>query len=229
MPYRFPPPIHPEGWRFIPVFAVVALALFWLWQPLGWLGVALTLGCAAFFRDPERVTPPEEGAVVSPADGIVLSTDRQPTPPELEMGEEPRQRISVFMSVFDVHVNRIAAGGRVAGVTHIAGRFFNASLDKASTDNERTAIRLELADGSLIGMVQIAGLVARRIRCDLAVGQEVAAGERFGLIRFGSRVDVYLPEGYAPAVLPGQRAVAGETVVARKASPRRARSRPAGP
>lgn len=211
---RYLPPLHPEGWRFIPLFALAALILFWIWRPLGWLGVIATLWCVAFFRDPDRVPPRRAGVIVSPADGFVQAIALAAPPPELEMGDSPRSRISIFMSVFDVHVNRVPAAGRVLKRAYTPGRFFNASLDKASEFNERMAIRLALAEGDELAFVQIAGLVARRIRCDLVEGQIVAAGEHCGLIRFGSRVDVYLPDGARPLVEVGQRAVAGETVLA---------------
>lgn len=207
-------PIHPEGWRFIPLFAAATLLLFWLWTPLGWIGVVLTLWCAYFFRNPDRVTPTREGLVVSPADGVVQMIVPAPPPLELAMGDQPMTRISIFMNVFNVHVNRAPVGGRVLKRVYSPGRFFNAALDKASVFNERMAVRLGLADGREIAFVQIAGLVARRIRCDLTDGQDIRTGERFGLIRFGSRVDVYLPDGVAPLVVPGQTTVAGETVLA---------------
>ncbi len=207
-------PIHPEGWRFIPLFAAATLLLFWLWSPLGWLGVVLTLWCAFFFRNPERVTPTRDGLIVSPADGVVQMIVAAPPPLELAMGDAPLTRISVFMNVFNVHVNRAPVSGKVLRRVYSPGKFFNASLDKASVFNERMAIRLETADGRDIAFVQIAGLVARRIRCDLGDGQLVQTGERFGLIRFGSRVDVYLPEGVQPLVVVGQTMVAGESVLA---------------
>jgi phosphatidylserine decarboxylase len=207
-------PIHPEGWRFIPLFAAGTLLLFWLWSPLGWLGVVLTLWCAFFFRNPDRITPSRDGLMVSPADGVVQMIVAAPPPLELAMGDAPMTRISVFMNVFNVHVNRIPIGGKVLKRIYSPGKFFNASLDKASVFNERMAIRLEIADGRDIAFVQIAGLVARRIRCDLGEGQQVRTGERFGLIRFGSRVDIYLPEGIQPLVIVGQTTVAGETVLA---------------
>jgi len=207
-------PIHREGWAFIGLFAV-ASALLWLaWAPLGWTGAALTLWCAYFFRDPDRVTPARPGLVISPADGVVCMVGHAVPPSELEMGSEPRMRVSVFMSVFDVHVNRIPVDGKVGRVAYKPGKFLNASLDKASEDNERLGARVVMADGREVACVQIAGLVARRIRCDLVEGQEVRAGNRYGLIRFGSRVDVYLPDGVAPLVACGQRAIAGETVLA---------------
>ena len=207
-------PIHREGWPFIALFALGALLLGLLWSPLGWLGLAATLWCASFFRDPDRVTPSRTGLVISPADGMVCMVGHAVPPEELGMGPEPRMRVSVFMSVFDVHINRIPIDGKVARVAYKPGKFLNASLDKASEDNERLGIRVELADGREVAAVQIAGLVARRIKCDISEGTEVVAGQRYGLIRFGSRVDVYLPDGVAPLVAPGQRAIAGETVLA---------------
>lgn len=208
------PPIHPEGWRFIPLFALAALILFWIWTPLGWLGVILTLWCVAFFRNPERVTPLRPHLVISPADGLIQAIAPCAPPPELDMGSDPLTRISIFMNVFNVHVNRVPTAGRITRLAYIPGKFFNASLDKASEFNERMAVRMSPAIGGDIAFVQIAGLIARRIRCDLRDGQEVMAGERFGLIRFGSRVDVYLPEGIIPLVAVGQTAIGGETVLA---------------
>lgn len=211
-------PIHPEGWRFVPIFAAGTLLLFWLWSPLGWLGVLLTLWCAFFFRNPDRVTPTRPGLVISPADGVVQMIVAAPPPAELGMGDAPLTRISVFMSVFNVHVNRVPASGRIVRRAYSPGKFFNASLDKASAFNERMAVRMALTDNRELAFVQIAGLVARRIRCDLTEGQEVRTGERFGLIRFGSRLDIYLPPGANPLVAVGQTALAGETVLADLAS-----------
>ena len=213
------PPIRREGWPLIAAFAVGAAALWLVASPLGWLGALLTAWCAFFFRDPPRVTPTEPGLVISPADGLVSAIETAPPPPELDMGAAPRQRISVFMNVFDVHVNRVPVDGTVTGLAYRPGKFFNASLDKASDDNERQSVRLRTADGQDIAVVQIAGLIARRIVCTLRHDQEVRAGERFGMIRFGSRLDVYLAEGMAPLAVPGQRAVAGETVIARSLAP----------
>jgi phosphatidylserine decarboxylase len=208
-------PIHPEGYRFIAIFGLIALLLFWFVTPwLGWIGLVLTAWCAYFFRDPERVTPTREGLVISPADGRVsLIVDVVP-PPELDLPREPLTRVSVFMNVFDVHVNRAPVAGRIAKLTYVPGLFVNAELDKASEDNERQAITLAMADGRKIGVIQIAGLVARRIVKFVDEGRELQTGERFGLIRFGSRVDVFLPKGVAPMVCVGQRAIAGETVIA---------------
>jgi phosphatidylserine decarboxylase len=207
-------PIHPDGWKFIAAAALVTLVLFVLWSPLGWLGLIATLWMAYFFRDPWRVTPIRPGLVVSPADGVVAALASAPPPPELDMGGEPVPRISIFLNLFDVHVARTPVGGRVAARRYTKGLFVNASLDKASADNERLAIRIAQPDGPDIAFVLIAGLVARRIVCTVYEGQLLAAGERIGLIRFGSRVDVYCPPPYVPLVVPGQRMVAGETVLA---------------
>jgi phosphatidylserine decarboxylase len=207
-------PLHPDGWKFVAAFAAGAVVLALIAQPLGWIGALLTAWCAYFFRDPPRVTPARAGLVVSPADGVIQSVGPADPPPELEMDRQARTRVSIFMNVFDVHVNRSPVDGEVAAAAYRAGKFFNASLDKASEFNERNALRLRLADGREIAVVQIAGLVARRILSDADKGRRLRAGERFGLIRFGSRVDVYLPEGVAPLAIVGQRAVAGETVIA---------------
>jgi phosphatidylserine decarboxylase len=212
-------PIHREGYRFIAIFAAVTLVLFWLGlSTLGWIGVILTLWCAYFFRDPERVTPLRQGLVISPADGRVSAIESVVPPPELDLPREPVVRISVFMNVFDVHVNRSPLDAMIGRITYVPGAFVNAELDKASTDNERQALTLELDDGRLVGVVQIAGLIARRIVKFVSEGERLAAGQRFGLIRFGSRVDVYLPKGVAALVCVGQRAIAGETVLADLAS-----------
>lgn len=207
-------PIHRAGWPFIAIFAVVTAVLAMVAQPLGWIGLAATAWCAYFFRNPDRVTPTRPGLVVSPADGRVqLITDAVP-PAELGLGKAKRTRVSIFLNVFDVHVNRVPADGTVEEVDYHEGTFVNASLDKASEDNERASVLLRLPDGRELVFVQIAGLVARRIICDLASGQAVSAGERYGLIRFGSRTDIYLPDGVEPLVVVGQRAVGGETVIA---------------
>lgn len=212
-------PIHREGYRFIAIFAAVTLVLFWLGlSTLGWIGVILTLWCAYFFRDPERVTPLRQGLVISPADGRVSAIESVVPPPELDLPREPVVRISVFMNVFDVHVNRSPLDAMIRKITYVPGAFVNAELDKASTDNERQALTLELDDGRLVGVVQIAGLIARRIVKFVSEGERLAAGQRFGLIRFGSRVDVYLPKGASALVCVGQRAIAGETVLADLAS-----------
>ena len=207
-------PINPAGWPFIGIFAAATVGLFMLAEPLGWIGVILTVWCAYFFRDPDRVTPTRGGLVICPADGVVQLIDTAVPPPELEMGEKPRPRVCVFMNVFNVHVNRVPMDGEITKVCYRPGRFFNASLDKASEFNERMSLRMKTNEGHDIAFVQIAGLVARRIKCDVIEGQKVNAGERFGLIRFGSRVDVYLPEGIEPMVSVGQSTVAAETVLA---------------
>ena len=207
-------PLNREGWPFVALFALGAAVLLWLWAPLGWLGVLLTAWCAYFFRDPERVTPAGDGLVLSPADGVIQAIEPVAPPAELGMGERPRQRIAIFMNVFDVHVNRIPADGEVTALAYRPGSFVNASLDTAREDNERQAVRIATADGRELAVAQIAGLIARRIVCNLYDGQKVSAGERFGMIRFGSRVDVYLPAGSQVLAVRGQRAVAGETVIA---------------
>lgn len=207
-------PVHRAGWPFVAGAFVIAVVLGFLWEPLFWLGLLATAYCAYFFRDPARVTPARPGLVVSPADGRVQTIADVRPPKELEMGETALPRISIFLSILDVHINRVPVDGTVERTEYCRGTFVNAALDKASEENERKAVRLETGDGRTIGMVQIAGLVARRIVCRLQAGQQVRAGERFGLIRFGSRVDVYLPSGVSPLVIVGQRAVGGETVLA---------------
>ncbi len=206
-------PIHRDGWRFIAIFAVVALILYWIARPLGWLGFLATLWCIYFFRDPWRVSPQRAGLVLAPADGLIIAVDEAPPPPELGFGVQTMRRIAIFMSVLDVHVNRAPMAGHVAKLAYTKGKFFNASLDKASLDNERMATKLSTADGD-IGVVQIAGLIARRIVCTLREGEEIGAGQRIGLIRFGSRAEVYLPQSWAVLAVTGQRALGGETVLA---------------
>ena len=218
--YRMPS-VHPEGRKFVVIAAVVALIFYFLidWESIGWLFAGLTLWVAAFFRDPIRTTPKGEGLIIAPADGMVTMIAVVPPPREL-MGEDglepdPVVRVSIFMSVFDVHINRAPIAGAVTKVVYIAGKFLNADLDKASEDNERQHFLVEGRDGLRVGFTQIAGLVARRIVPWVKAGDQVNAGQRVGLIRFGSRVDVYLPAGTAPVVLLGQRTIAGETIVAR--------------
>ncbi|WP_136162485.1 phosphatidylserine decarboxylase [Sphingomonas flavalba] len=213
------PPVHPEGRKFILIAAAITLFLAWsAWETLAWPMAGITLWVAAFFRDPVRTVPQGEDLVVAPADGLV--TLIQPVPPPREMagecglGDSPLIRVSIFMSVFDVHVNRSPIAGTVRTIAYIAGKFLNADLDKASEDNERQHFLVERDDGLRVGFTQIAGLVARRIVTFVKPEDRVAAGERIGLIRFGSRVDVYLPAGTAPRVALGQRTVAGETVLA---------------
>lgn len=207
-------PIHREGHRFIAIFAAVTLLLFLIYDPLGWAGVILSCWCAYFFRDPARVTPERGGLVISPADGVVSAIAQVPPPVELDMSEPLMTRVSIFMNVFNCHVNRIPIDATVSKIAYIPGLFFNASLDKASEDNERNALCLTMENGTRLAVVQIAGLVARRIICWAAENQPMQAGERFGMIRFGSRVDVYLPEGVAPLVVLGQTMIAGETIIA---------------
>ena len=206
-------PIHPEGYIFIAAFAVGAVLLHWLWSPLGWIGLFATLWCAYFFRDPKRMTPIREGLVVSPADGIVSSVGHFVPPPELGLGAAPMFRVSVFMSVFDCHVNRVPVPGTSVKIAYKAGLFLNADLDKASEDNERNGL---IIDGPMgrFGVVQIAGLIARRILCFSREQEQLKTGDRFGLIRFGSRVDVYMPDGARILVTIGSKAVAGETILA---------------
>jgi phosphatidylserine decarboxylase len=206
--------IHREGFPFIIGFVLATVVLFLIWNPLGWLGVVASLWCVWFFRDPDRVTPRRPGTLVSAADGVVCAIVSAPPPPELGLSPEPRVRVSVFLNIFDVHVNRVPADGIITALNYRPGKFINASFDKASEDNERMAIAMKLADGGDVAFVQIAGLIARRIKCDLIVGQTVTAGERFGIIRFGSRTDMYLPAGYSPTVTVGQRVFGGETIVA---------------
>ena len=206
-------PVHKEGYPFVAAFFGASLVLGWLFEPLFWIGMVLTLWCAYFFRDPERVTPQDDDLVISPADGKVSSIRMEVPPEELYLGVEPMLRISIFMNVFDCHVNRSPMRGSVVNIAYREGSFLNAELDKASKDNERNGLVIETKQGR-IGVVQIAGLVARRILCWANPSQPLDAGERFGLIRFGSRLDVYLPTGAEPRVSLGQRAIAGETVIA---------------
>ena len=217
-------PIAREGWPFIAIFGLVSLILYFLYAPLGWIGLVLTLWCVYFFRNPDRVTPERKGLIISPADGIVQMIAEVSPPEELDMGSEPVVRVSVFMNVFDCHVNRIPCDGRIGKLVYVPGHFLNASLDKASEENERQMVRIDLESGAFVGAVQIAGLVARRIVCYLEEDQIVLAGERFGLIRFGSRVDIYLPHGAVSHAVIGQKCVSGETVLADLKSDEAARS-----
>ncbi len=206
-------PIHSDGYRFVAIFAVATVILFFLYAPLGWIALVLTLWCAYFFRDPQRVTPLDAGLVIAPADGLVAAVGPSLPPPELGLGPDPLPRVSIFMSIFDCHVNRAPAAGRIGKIVYRPGLFLNADLDKASEDNERNCLIIEAMNGR-VGVVQIAGLIARRIVCFAAVGETIEAGERFGLIRFGSRVDVYLPPDARLLATTGTRAVGGETVIA---------------
>jgi phosphatidylserine decarboxylase len=206
-------PIHPEGYFFIGIFALAALVLFFVWRPLGWAGVVLTLWCIYFFRDPVRTTPVRDGLIVAPADGMISQVSLAVPPVELGLGAQAVSRVSIFMSVFDVHVNRSPVSGEIERIVYRPGKFLNADLDKASEDNERNGLVIRTPSGRY-GVVQIAGLIARRIVCFVREGQLVSAGERIGLIRFGSRVDVYLPAGTKPLVAVGQYALGGETILA---------------
>lgn len=207
-------PMHREGIPFVAGFAIISLLLFPIMQPLGWIGTGLTVWCYYFFRDPKRTTPIRDGLFVSPADGVVSLIEPAVPPAELGMPDAPLTRVSVFMNVFNCHVNRAPIAGRIVSAAYRPGKFLNASLDKASVDNERSSLCIEMMDGRQVAVVQIAGLVARRIVSFVDEGQQLMTGERFGLIRFGSRVDVYLPEGVSPLVSVGQTMVAGETVLA---------------
>ncbi len=206
-------PIHKEGYRFIAIFAVISIVLGFVWQPLFWIGLILTIWCTLFFRDPLRVVPVSDDLIVSPADGVISSIGLFTPPAELDLGDEPRMRITVFMNVFNCHVNRAPVRGEVLISKHRPGAFLSADLDKASEDNERHSILIDGPHGP-VGTVQIAGLVARRILCWTKQLDALGQGERFGLIRFGSRVDVFLPEGATPRVSLGQSMIAGETIIA---------------
>lgn len=206
-------PVHPEGYRFLAIGVAVALFFFWLWPPLAWVAVLATAYIAYFFRDPPRVTPLRDGLVVAPGDGRVSAIERVRPAPELGLDDAERVRVSIFLSVFDVHINRAPVAGRIVRSVYVPGAFLNAALDKASEENERCALVIARPDGIQIGVVQIAGLIARRIVTFVREGDSIGAGERFGLIRFGSRVDVYLPPGHGALVAVGQRAVGGETIL----------------
>lgn len=205
--------IHPEGWRFVGIFALISICIAAFSQFGGWIGAILTVWCFYFFRNPKRLTPVRDGLVISPADGKVVMIKEVVPPAEFGLGSEPYTRISVFLNVFDVHINRIPMNGTIKKVIYHPGRFFNASLDKASEHNERNSVVLNTSFGD-IAFVQIAGLIARRIRCDVVIGDDVIAGSQYGLIRFGSRMDIFLPRTTHPLVCVGQRMIAGETVLA---------------
>ena len=211
---RFLAPLHPDGFKFVAAGVVATLLLFLVWAPTGWTAAVVTLWMVYFFRDPWRVTPIQPGLLISPADGIVVSIAAATPPPELAMDDMAFVRIGIFLNIFDVHVTRAPVGGRVAAIHYTKGRFVNASLDKASLDNERLAIRIAPPEGPEIAFVLVAGLIARRIVCNLYDGQQVASGQRIGIIRFGSRVDIYCPPPYVPMVVAGQRMIGGETVLA---------------
>jgi phosphatidylserine decarboxylase len=207
-------PVHNDGYKFLAIGAGVTLLLFLLWPPLAWLAALVTAWIAYFFRDPARVTPLREGLVVAPGDGRITAIEHVRPPAELALGEGERLRVSIFLSVFDVHINRAPVAGRVVRSIYVPGSFLNAAMDKASEENERRSTVIAMADGTEIAVVQIAGLIARRIVTFLAEGDSVGIGQRLGLIRFGSRVDLYLPPGRGSLVAVGQRAVGGETVFA---------------
>ena len=207
-------PMHPEGRKFVAIFAAITAALWLVWEPLFWMGVGMTVWCYYFFRDPVRSVAQKPGLILSPADGVVSLITKTVPPVEMLLGDKPLTRVSVFMNVFNCHVNRAPMAGEVIAITYHHGKFVNASLDKASEHNERNSITIEAADKTRIGVTQIAGLVARRIVCFTKLGNGLSVGERFGLIRFCSRLDLFLPEGIEPAVGLGQTAVAGETILA---------------
>jgi phosphatidylserine decarboxylase len=215
------PSVHPEGRKFVVVAGAIAALFWWVidWDWVGYLAFALAIGISAFFRDPVRTTPVGDGLIIAPADGLVTMIATMPPPKELVgeggMAADPVVRVSIFMSVFDVHINRTPIAGTIVKLVYIAGKFLNADLDKASEDNERQHILVEGEDGIRVAFTQIAGLVARRIVPWVQAGDRVVPGQRVGLIRFGSRVDVYLPLGTSSQVLLGQRTIAGETIIAR--------------
>jgi len=207
-------PIHSDGYKFLAIGAGVCLLLFLVWPPLAWIAVLITAWIAYFFRDPPRVTPLREGLIIAPGDGRISAIEQVRPPAELGLGDEPRLRISIFLSVFDVHINRAPVAGRVVRSIYVPGTFLNAALDKASEENERRCLIISTSGNIEIAVVQIAGLVARRIVTFIREGDTVGIGERYGLIRFGSRVDTYLPPGHGALVAVGQRAVGGETILA---------------
>ena len=207
-------PPHKAGYPFILGGIAVAVLGLLLWHPLTWVGLLFTVFCLYFFRDPERVLPPRDHVFVAPADGLVVSVERAAPPAELGLGNEPRTRVAIFLSVLDVHVNRAPITGVVRKIAYHPGKFFGAADEKASDENERNSLILDLPSGQEVVVVQIAGLIARRIVCEVSEGQALVAGQRFGIIRFGSRTDLYLPEGALPLVAVGQRMIGGETVIA---------------
>ena len=207
-------PVHSDGYKFLAIGAAISLLLFWLWPPLAWLTVLITAWIAYFFRDPPRVTPLRDGLIVAPGDGRIAAIERVRPPLELGLGDAPRVRISTFLSVFDVHINRAPVAGRITRSVYVPGSFLNAALDKASEENERRALVIATAGGAEVAVVQIAGLIARRIVTFVKEGDDVGIGGRLGLIRFGSRVDLYLPPEQGALVAVGQRAVGGETIMA---------------
>ena len=212
---KFIPPIHPAGFPFIIIFIVAALILSVISDFLGWVGFILTIWCTYFFRDPERVKPDKNNILLSPADGKILFVGKSKSPDNLSDNQSKEmQKISIFMNVFDVHINRIPISGKISWLKYVPGTFLNASLDKSSEDNERMIIKIEYSKNKYVYVVQIAGLIARRIKCDLSENQSVTIGDRFGLIRFGSRVDLYFPNDCDPLVSEGQTSISGETLLA---------------
>jgi phosphatidylserine decarboxylase len=207
-------PVHSDGYKFLAIGAGVCLLLFLVWPPLAWIAVLITAYIAYFFRDPPRVTPLRDGLIIAPGDGRISAIEQVRPPAELGLGDEPRLRISIFLSVFDVHINRAPVAGRVARSVYVPGSFLNAAVDKASEENERSCLVISTNYNTEIAVVQIAGLIARRIVTFIREGDTVGVGERYGLIRFGSRVDTYLPPGHGALVAVGQRAVGGETILA---------------
>ncbi|QIG80274.1 phosphatidylserine decarboxylase [Stakelama tenebrarum] len=217
--WRFPE-VHPEGRKYVLIAGVLTFVSLWIWDFWVWPMLFLTIGVAAFFRDPVRVVPQAGGVLVSPADGLVTLVERVPPPPDLAgdaaLGEAPLVRVSITMTIFDVHLNRAPIGGTVRHVIYVSGKFLNTERDKASEENERQHLIIEHRDGTRIGMTQIAGLVSRRVVSFVKSGDIVVSGQRVGLIRFGSRVDIYLPDDHVCQLAPGQRCVAGETIIARR-------------
>ncbi len=212
---KFIHPIHKEGYIFVAIFFIASLILYSIWCVLGVIGFILSAWCVYFFRDPVRYVPQNDGLVVSPADGTVVLIQKAKLPADLESDDdEEKTRVSIFLSVIDVHVNRMPVAGVVEKVKYHEGKFLSAETDKASDDNERNSLLIKTEDGKNYGVVQIAGLIARRIVCDAKEGREYARGERFGIIRFGSRVDLYLPSGLVPKVAIGQKVLGGETIIA---------------
>lgn len=207
-------PVHPDGHKFLAIAFFVALLGFFFWEPLGWLSATIGIWIGYFFRDPPRIVPLRQGLVLSPADGLITSVEKVRPSSELQIGDEERIRISVFLSIFDVHINRSPISGKIKSAQYVKGSFLNAALDKASEENERQIFVIENIDGRPIGVIQIAGFIARRIVSFVREGNNIGVGDRLGLIRFGSRVDTYLPPQQAALVAVGQRAIAGETVFA---------------
>ncbi|MCT4635486.1 MAG: phosphatidylserine decarboxylase [Rickettsiales bacterium] len=211
---NFIPPIHKEGFIFIIIFLIVTIVLSYFSNFLGIIGLVASIWCFFFFRDPARIAPIGDNLIISPADGVVQKIEEVDPPSNLEMKKGKMTRVSIFLNVFNVHVNRVPATGTIKKLYYHPGKFFNASLDKASEFNERQEVLMTMSNGKEVAFSQIAGLIARRIVCDLKENEEVKAGERFGIIRFGSRMDVYLPKGINPLVSVGQTMIAGESIIA---------------